>query len=513
MAYQYQTQHPSLGITQTKRKPFNQDPKTEKKQEQKPTIVQNMYDDGLLDHNYTNVPVSNVDGQEFINRYNTTVGNKDEISAENIMVGQSGVTTTGDDIGVNDLQDGEGGTQADKEGTAGQRENTVGKSEQQNLEVTRDILAHAPKKVNTFKYDIPEEEDQIWSTVLATAIPMLGVIAANDNPNVSQGEMMQALGITMKGGADTWLDYENKMKRAENVAYLEGNGFPPEAIQQWVEDGDEVALNKARTSNPYFNKDRNTVKYLEAGDKYQMADGSWKIADKTGEYEFLYRYDLNGFAQLDSVSFKQTDKAYKFFRKGDVMANGETATQHGYYSEHLVQDAQGNEKLQYVLQKPWNDPMELQQGRFDAKSSQDAIKAAKEAGANAGKVQEAIEAVKYAIFTGNKAGGDHTGPTDQYVPNMGAEAQLADGAFKRAQAMLTAENLDLMKGALSDADIALLKEMSSALNQGNYWDVNLTELERILAKLEAKQAGGTNTKTINGVKYVKDANGDWYAQE
>ncbi|TKG17739.1 hypothetical protein [Vibrio lentus] len=439
----------------------------------------------------------------------------------NINMGSKGSVATGSGANVNDLANKPelGTDQASNENKNKALENTTGKTEAQLLEETRTVLAHAPTPTNQFKYDIPTEDDQIWGTLMATAIPLMATIAAGQSSNSSTAEMIQAVGMTMQSGTGTWLSYEDKMKRAENVAYMEGNGFEQQHIQAWIDSGDEAALAKSRNENPFFNKENIQTKRVEAGDKVQLADGSWITADQTGDYEFIYSYTPNGIAQLDSVSFKNSDKADRFFKAGTQVPNGNggftTIQEDGYYSEHLVSGKHGDQELQYVLQKPYTDPMELQQGRLDSAASKIAAEKGKEATGAERKAIEALAAVERAIKTGDAAGGDHTGLTDQYVFNLSDEAQLADGAFDSAAAMLTMENLDQMKGALSDADIALLKQAGSSLDKGRYWDVNRVELLRIREKLMSELSANkpqANTKTINGKTYVQDANGDWYEQ-
>lgn len=279
------------------------------------------------------------------------------INPEDLLVGAKGGTATGQGIGVDDSM--ALTTQEENKAKTLARQSTLGMSEQEVVHKAMQDIANLGN-TQSFLYDIPEESDQIWGTVLAVALPMLGAVAAGRSSNVNNAKMAQIIAAVVGSGAKTWDYYDNSIQIAKNIPTLESLGHTPESIQQLVKDHDYNAFAQRFASNPYRGKTRNDTKFYRAGDK--MLNG--QIAPETGTYDLIYRSDAHGFEELDTINFTNPDKDAQFFKAGQQMPNGETASETGYYSEHIAMDNHGNSELQYKLTKPWTDAEALADKRY-----------------------------------------------------------------------------------------------------------------------------------------------------
>ena len=102
----------------------------------------------------------------------------------------------------------------------------------------------------------------------------------------------------------------------------------------------------------------------------------------------------------------------------------------------------------------------------------------------------------------------------------GTAAQTAKAYVDQLTGILTLDNTKLLKGAMSDKDLAILQRASTVLNNRNISDADaITEIARVrdVAKrvIDGKSPGTgastPQTKVINGVTYT-NVNGTWFSE-
>ncbi len=84
-------------------------------------------------------------------------------------------------------------------------------------------------------------------------------------------------------------------------------------------------------------------------------------------------------------------------------------------------------------------------------------------------------------------------------PLSGSPAATAKAYFDSVKGLLTAENLDLMKGVLSDTDIKVISSIGTSLNTSMDDPTFAAEVDKIITKATEKLGGGGGMQPINPV--------------
>lgn len=110
------------------------------------------------------------------------------------------------------------------------------------------------------------------------------------------------------------------------------------------------------------------------------------------------------------------------------------------------------------------------------------------------------------------------GPIDARLPTVRQSTADWEADLGKLGDLLTAENLDMLSGVLSDSDMALLRNIAASLpavSSPERMRRELSEVRRILRRQNANErralGNAEATKSIGGRTYIK-INGEWYQQ-
>jgi hypothetical protein len=85
------------------------------------------------------------------------------------------------------------------------------------------------------------------------------------------------------------------------------------------------------------------------------------------------------------------------------------------------------------------------------------------------------------------------GPIDTMLPTFRSGTSTAEEMRNRLESLLTVDNLDLMKGVLSDSDIKILKQAGSMLSTRINEQAAMKEINRIIEAASRTLTGGGNS--------------------
>ncbi|HDZ3730321.1 TPA: hypothetical protein RSW61_001919 [Vibrio harveyi] len=357
-------------------------------------------------------------------------------------------------------------------------------------EQVRDDLVRAGDKNAQFDYQMKNESDawleaglSLFSTGLAAyAAKRMG--ADDQQFGVMLADGFRRSGVSLQSAYD-------EIGRQTNIPYLEARGYTKEAILQYKRTGDQKVLEESLWNRPFAKSKESSVAYFEKGEP--LPNGI--IASRSGNYSVYNTFSEDGTPQVADIQYMGNLEGKRL--ENDLAIQQLKQTQKAQATQQAEQaDAQASIQLS----------------------------------------QETLQAVNDAIHFGDLAGGDHTGFIDQYTPTFFQDTQRADAAFQRADAafqraknLLTIDNLDLMKGVLTDRDVDILRGAATAMNEGYQWGVNRQELLRVRAKIAqaiANAQQGILPAQRQGVGYAEGQfttgndgnryqfrNGSWYSVE
>ncbi|EJG1032685.1 hypothetical protein C4G51_RS18650 [Vibrio parahaemolyticus] len=350
-------------------------------------------------------------------------------------------------------------------------------------EQVRDDLVRAGDKNAQFDYQMKNESDAWLEAGLSFGSTLLAAyIAKRMGADDQQFGVMLADGFR-RSGVSLQSAYD-EIGRQTNIPYLEARGHSKEAILQYKRTGDQKALEESLWNRPFAKSKESSVAYFEKGDP--LPNGT--IAPRSGNYSVFNTFTEDGTPQVADIQY---------------MGNLEGKRLENDLAIEQLKQGQKVQKAQAEEQADIQSSIQLS--------------------------QETLQAVDDAIRFGDLAGGDHTGFIDQYTPTFFQDTQRADAAFQRAKNLLTIDNLDLMKGVLTDRDVEILRGAATSMDEKYQWGVNKQELLRVRAKIaqaiaDARQgnlpaqrqgvgyAEGQFTTGNDGNRY-QFRNGSWYSME
>ncbi|ENN9981074.1 hypothetical protein ACAS46_002733 [Vibrio vulnificus] len=350
-------------------------------------------------------------------------------------------------------------------------------------EKIRNDLVSMGDRTAQFDYEMKTESDG-WIPAL-TSFALTGLAAAIAK---NQGADDRQVGIMLadaakRSGMMIQANYD-EIGRQANIENLLARGYMPEDVLNWKKTGDQAALKRSLKEKPFAESKNTLTAYYEKGEP--LPNG--QKATKAGTYSTFLTFTESGQPQV-------ADVIYGGNLEGKKLEND--------YAIEQLKQGQKVQKAQAEEQADIQSSIQLS--------------------------QETLQAVDDAIRFGDLAGGDHTGFIDQYTPTFFQDTQRADAAFQRAKNLLTIDNLDLMKGVLTDRDVEILRGAATSMDEKYQWGVNKQELLRVRAKIaqaiaDARQgnlpaqrqgvgyAEGQFTTGNDGNRY-QFRNGSWYSVE
>ncbi|PMM20306.1 hypothetical protein [Vibrio breoganii] len=366
-------------------------------------------------------------------------------------------------------------------------------------EYTNQFLTKIGAQKSAYDYDLKEQKHGYMPALSSFAVTALGAYLAKER-GASDKQIGTMLTTSMISGGKQIQDIQDRIGRQKHIDALEAKGYLHEDIDAWLKSGDSKDLTaQAKAKGALAAQSRqNKTGYYAKGDT--LPDGS--KATREGQYEITYTNTLAGVPQVANIHFAGNETALKHDQQIErIRLQHELAQQRNDENQWVAHSHDGRS---YKFNKVTGEMKLVDESGATYKENKTAEKDAEKEAKSQQQTQSLVTAIEKALVSGDAASGDHVGPTDQFIPDLAGDTQTAAGDFERVKELLTVENLELMSGTLTDKDIQVLRSAATSLDAGRYWDVNRTELVRILNDVKAKLNGNTTTPATSTTTTTED---------